>query len=77
MVVAFLVIERVISFRRPTRVPFRTITLVGNGVAAILVVTFVISGVQNGAWGRLATELTRDVAVRPSASILPIGRTST
>jgi hypothetical protein len=69
MVGALVVVERLISFRRATRVPFRTITLVGNGVAGILVVTLVISGLQNGAWGRVVNELTYDPAVPQAASI--------
>jgi len=57
-VAALVIAERVISFKRPTRVPWRTITLVGNAVAAILILTLIASGVQNGAWGRALEELT-------------------
>ncbi len=57
-VAALVVAERVISFRRATRVPWRTITLVGNTVAVILVLTLLVSGLQNGAWGRVVEELT-------------------
>lgn len=68
MVAALVIAERVISFRRATRVPWRTITLVGNAVAVILVVTAVMSGLQNGAWGRALEELT---VHRSEASPLP------
>jgi hypothetical protein len=59
-----VIIERVISIRRATRVPWRTINLVGNAVAVVMVLTLVISGLQNGAWGRIFGEL----ALRPVAA---------
>jgi hypothetical protein len=72
-IAGLVVAERLISFRRPTRVPWRTITLVGNAVGVILVVTLVIAGVQNGTWGRVAQELAerREVASSPAAPHQP------
>src|SRR5262245_39136358 len=52
-ILALVVIERVISFRRATRVPWRFISRVGNALAVILILMISITGVQNGTWGRL------------------------
>jgi len=57
VIVALVSIERVISVWRPTRVPWRTITLVGNVFGLIVVVIVAISGLQNGTWGRLIRDL--------------------
>ena len=64
MISALVITERVISLRRATRVPWRTINLVGNAVAVVKVLTLVITGLQNGAWGRIFGEL----ALRPAAA---------
>jgi sulfatase-like protein len=72
IVAALAIAERVISIQRVTRVPWRTITLVGNAVATILVLTLVITGVQNGAWGRVAAEL----APQPAPAVGATGTSS-
>jgi hypothetical protein len=73
LVAALVVVERVLSLRHATRVPWRTITLVGNAVGIILILTLIISGIQNGSWGRIAGELTAQRTV-PQVANPPAGR---
>ena len=57
VILALVLVERVISIWRRTRVPWRTITLVGNVFGLVVVVIVAISGLQNGTWGRLVRGL--------------------
>ena len=68
---AFLVVERVIATRRATRVPWNAVTLVGNAMAGVLVLTLVISGIENGGWGRMVHELSPARATAPP--VAPVG----
>jgi hypothetical protein len=68
---AFVIVERVIATRRATRVPWNAVTLVGNAMAGVLVLTLVISGIGNGGWGRVIHDLAPSRASAPS--VAPVG----
>lgn len=57
-----MIVERLVSQRRPSRVPWTRISLIANGVAVILLLTLVITGIQDGGFGRILRELS---PVRP------------
>ena len=60
--IVLMIVERLVSQRRGSPVPWTRISLVANGVAAIFLLTLVITGIQEGGFGRILRELS---PVRP------------
>jgi hypothetical protein len=54
---ALVIAERLLSLRRPSRVRWRIVTTVANAVAVIVLLTFVVTGIEEGGFRRAARDI--------------------